>query len=167
MTTCWKPFCDSGCAHPPVRPVGTLRQAGRVAGLLLAIALGVPFVVLSAALSGEFVAQMLNLDCIDAISFNKGCYTGQEVIARAHYRGRVKRRLQRFATQTVLQPGASGHLQDGRAFRVVDAVVQNGGGCEFLAVVPLAHNDEVGTAADADATRIIAEDLPLPYALPD
>ena len=39
---------------------------------------------------------MLNLDLLDAIAFDKGCYTGQEVIARAHYRGRVKRRLQRF-----------------------------------------------------------------------
>ena len=49
-----------------------------------------------AATSEEFVAQMLNLDVLGAIAFDKGCYTGQEVIARAHYRGRVKRRLQRF-----------------------------------------------------------------------
>lgn len=41
-----------------------------------------------------FIPQMLNLDQLDAISFRKGCYTGQEVVARAHYLGRVKRRLQ-------------------------------------------------------------------------
>src|SRR5690606_24460970 len=50
------------------------------------------------ATSGQFVAQMLNLDLVGAVSFSKGCYTGQEVIARAHYRGQVKRRMQRFAT---------------------------------------------------------------------
>ncbi len=73
---------------------------------------------------GEFVAQMLNLDVLGAIAFDKGCYTGQEVIARAHYRGRVKRRLQRFRTvePRPLQPGDTGELADGRAFRVVDAV---------------------------------------------
>ena len=46
--------------------------------------------------SETFVAQMLNLDLLGGIAFDKGCYTGQEVIARAHYRGRVKRRLQRW-----------------------------------------------------------------------
>ncbi len=60
------------------------------------IAAGMPQVY--GATSGLFVAQMLNLDCVEAISFTKGCYTGQEIIARAHYRGRIKRRMQRFLT---------------------------------------------------------------------
>ncbi|HEY2591215.1 MAG TPA: hypothetical protein VGI35_06455, partial [Steroidobacteraceae bacterium] len=54
---------------------------------LLDIAAGLPQVY--ASTSEQFVAQMLNLDLIDAISFSKGCYTGQEVIARAYYRGRI------------------------------------------------------------------------------
>jgi folate-binding protein YgfZ len=62
----------------------------------LDIAAGIPQVY--AATSEAFVAQMLNLDLIDGIAFDKGCYTGQEVIARAHYRGKVKRRMQRFRT---------------------------------------------------------------------
>ena len=45
----------------------------------------------------SFVAQMLNLDLLGAVSFTKGCYTGQEIIARTHYRGAVKRRMFRFA----------------------------------------------------------------------
>ncbi|HZC87550.1 MAG TPA: hypothetical protein VE266_11190, partial [Steroidobacteraceae bacterium] len=87
-----------------------------------AIAAGEPQVY--AATSEEFVAQMLNLDALGAIAFDKGCYTGQEVIARAHYRGRVKRRLQRFVTRRpqALKPGDAGTLADGRAFKVVDAV---------------------------------------------
>lgn len=48
---------------------------------------------IEAATSGEFIPQMLNYDLSGHISFSKGCYTGQEVIARMHYRGKPKRRL--------------------------------------------------------------------------
>lgn len=48
---------------------------------------------IEAATSGEFIPQMLNFDLTGHISFSKGCYTGQEVIARMHYRGKPKRRL--------------------------------------------------------------------------
>ena len=61
-----------------------------------------------AATSEEFVAQMLNLDVLNGIAFDKGCYTGQEVIARAHYRGRVKRRMQRFVTRDAQRPRIPG-----------------------------------------------------------
>ncbi len=74
-------------------PAGMTATHSRLAD----IAAGLPQVY--AATSEHFVAQMLNLDCIDAVSFTKGCYTGQEVVARAHYRGRVKRRMQRFVTR--------------------------------------------------------------------
>ncbi|MGH8295934.1 MAG: hypothetical protein ACRETZ_10650 [Steroidobacteraceae bacterium] len=106
------------------------------------------------ATSEEFVAQMLNLDVVGAIAFDKGCYTGQEVIARAHYRGRVKRRLQRFRSRKPLDlmPGDSGELADGRAFRVVEAVCLEDGRCEFLAVAPLPTVEpELSPAAAPDA----------------
>ena len=51
---------------------------------------------INAQTSGLFLPQMLNFDTIGGVSFTKGCYTGQEVIARTHYRGAVKRRMQRF-----------------------------------------------------------------------
>jgi folate-binding protein YgfZ len=123
------------------------------------------------ATSGQFVAQMLNLDCINAISFTKGCYTGQEVIARAHYRGRIKRRMQRFVSHAPLRlaAGDSGRLIDGRSYRVVDAVVRADGLTEFLAVASLP-----GTAQEADETGqllvaggIVVGALPLPYTLPE
>jgi tRNA-modifying protein YgfZ len=107
-----------------------------------------------AATSEEFVAQMLNLDLLGAIAFDKGCYTGQEVIARAHYRGRVKRRLQRFRSRGPLdlKPGDSGELPDGRAFTVVDAVRLGDGRCEFLAVAPLPSAEpELSAASPPDA----------------
>jgi tRNA-modifying protein YgfZ len=130
----------------------------------LDIAAGLPQVY--AETSEEFVAQMLNLDALGAIAFDKGCYTGQEVIARAHYRGRVKRRMQRFLTQASQNfvPGAAGRFTDGRAFKIVDAVTLDDGACEFLAVAAMSARDE-GPADDA-AALIEASPLPLPYELP-
>ena len=132
----------------------------------LAVAHGQPEVY--TATSGEFVAQMLNLDVLDAIAFDKGCYTGQEVIARAHYRGRVKRRLQRFgsAIPLMLAPGAAGVLPDGRTVRVVDVMETPEGGCEFLAVAPIGAASGEGAAAAA-TLRLEATPLPLPYELPE
>ncbi len=105
------------------------------------------------ATSEEFVAQMLNLDVVGAIAFDKGCYTGQEVIARAHYRGRVKRRLQRFRSRGPLdlKPGDAGELADGRAFKVAEAVQLEDGRCEFLAVAPLPTGDPELSAGQPDA----------------
>ncbi len=52
---------------------------------------GLPWIV--AATQEKFTAQSLNLDLLDGLSFEKGCYPGQEVVARSHYRGTVKRRM--------------------------------------------------------------------------
>jgi folate-binding protein YgfZ len=134
----------------------------------LAIAAGEPEVY--AATSEAFVAQMLNLDVLGAIAFDKGCYTGQEVIARAHYRGRVKRRMQRFLTAqpAQLQPGEAGVLADGRTFRVVRAVAHPDGRCEFLAVTAVATAAGADAAAlPAAAAPLSAQQLELPYPLPD
>jgi hypothetical protein len=157
------------------------------------VAAGLPQIF--AATSGQFIAQMLNLDCISAVSFTKGCYTGQEVIARAHYRGRVKRRMQRFISREPLQlsRGESGEFIAGGTFRVVDSVQHADGRCEFLAVTALPGAvAETGTGSDtstgtviervpassdaaeapreppaAAAQRVTASALPLPYPLPD
>ena len=48
---------------------------------------------IEAATQDMFIAQTLNLDLVGAVSFTKGCYPGQEVVARAHYRGTIKRRM--------------------------------------------------------------------------
>ena len=158
-------------ASAPGEPA--LERCARAAPLewrRLAIANGEPEVY--AATSGEFVAQMLNLDLLGAIDFDKGCYTGQEVIARAHYRGRVKRRLQRFRTgePVRLEPGGAGELADGRSFRVVDAAPLADGAVEFLAVTPLAGagpSADESPAAPGATTRLAATQLPLPYSLPE
>jgi tRNA-modifying protein YgfZ len=157
--------------HPPA--LSGCRPAAPEHWQRLAIAAGEPEVY--ALTSEAFVAQMLNLDVLGAIAFDKGCYTGQEVIARAHYRGRVKRRMQRFLTAqpAQLQPGDAGVLADGRSFRVVRAVAHPDGRCEFLAVTavaPAAGADPAaaaGAALDTAATPLSAQPLELPYPLPD
>jgi folate-binding protein YgfZ len=55
------------------------------------VAAGLPWI--QAATQDVFIPQTLNLDLIDGVSFTKGCYPGQEVVARSHYRGTVKRRM--------------------------------------------------------------------------
>jgi folate-binding protein YgfZ len=139
------------------------RETAREEWRLLDIRAGLAQVY--AATAEQFVAQMLNLDALDAVAFDKGCYTGQEVIARAHYRGRVKRRAQRFRTRNAvkLAPGDGGVLSDGRAFTVIEAARLPDGRCEFLAVAPLAGAE---SAAASAAPAVDAEPLELPYALP-
>jgi len=120
-----------------------------------------------AATREQFVAQMLNLDLLGAVAFDKGCYTGQEVIARAHYRGRVKRRLQRWANGSgiALRPGDAARGPDGRPLVVV-RTADSDGGQELLAVG--AFGPVVATDTSADPTAVtVSGPLPLPYSLPD
>jgi tRNA-modifying protein YgfZ len=128
-----------------------------------------------AATSESFVAQMLNLDLLGAIAFDKGCYTGQEVIARAHYRGRVKRRMQRWQTMqaALLEPGDIARAPDGRSLTVVRAVAAQDGGQDLLAIGAFAPAAVIDTALEESTTgadspaAVVSGPLPLPYALPD
>lgn len=116
-----------------------------------------------------FVPQMLNLDVLGGISFNKGCYTGQEIVARAHFRGQVKRRMQRFRTLEPygLAAGDEGRLLDGRPFQVVQAARLADGRCDFLAVTPILSGASPAENASAgEQTTLPAEVLPLPYSFP-
>lgn len=107
----------------------------------------------------RFVAQMLNLDILDGISFEKGCYTGQEIIARTHFRGAIKRRMFRYAADhSPPAPGTRILLGDQHAGDVVDAVPTESG-CELLAVVNLTSAD---AALELDGGTPL-ERLSLPY----
>ena len=122
------------------------------------------------ATSEAFVAQMLNLDLLGAIAFDKGCYTGQEVIARAHYRGRVKRRLQRWHVADGAAPiaGASVRSADGRALTVVRSAPGAAGGWDLLAVGTFATGSEDAPGADPGAQPgPVTGPLALPYPLPE
>ncbi|MDY0135814.1 MAG: folate-binding protein [Thiomicrospira sp.] len=79
---------------------------------LLNIASGLPEV--THATSAQHLAQSLNLDKLDVINFKKGCFPGQEIIARMHYRGKANKRMLRIHLneQIDLQPGDSLELTD-------------------------------------------------------
>ena len=79
----------------------------------------------------RFVAQMCNLDALGGISFDKGCYTGQEIIARVHYRGAVKRHMERRRLDGPA-PAPGTRLAGGE---VVDAVPAAGGAGSLALVV--------------------------------
>jgi hypothetical protein len=105
---------------------------------------GVPWV--TAATQDLFVPQMANFDRIGAISFSKGCYPGQEIVARAHYRGEVKRRLFRGQTSGAASPGQPLFQADHPAQpvgHVANAAPAPGGGMDLLAVV---HAEAAGGA---------------------
>jgi len=142
---------------------------GAVADELSALRAGLPQVY--AATSEAFVSQMLNLDLLGAIAFNKGCYTGQEVIARAHYRGRVKRRMQRWLNVSgdPLKPGDTARDPGGRSLAVVRVATNENGQQEVLAVGNFIGLPEpAADAAPADASVIaVSGPLPLPYVLPE
>jgi folate-binding protein YgfZ len=109
-----------------------------------------------------FVAQMLNVDLLGGIGFEKGCYTGQEIIARTHFRGAIKRRMFRFYADTAApEPGTRVLVGDQHAGDVVDAVTTSSG-CELLAVIALTQAE---AQLELDASNAKLDRLALPYSL--
>jgi tRNA-modifying protein YgfZ len=144
------------------------RPAGFPVWQWLTVHAGIPIV--TAATSDHLVPQMANWDALDGVSFRKGCYTGQEIVARTQYLGRLKER-------TVLAhvdgpPPVAGEKLYSPAFgeqscgAVLNAAAAPGGGSDLVAVLQIA-------ATQSGDVRIGSPDgpamtlLPLPYPLPD
>ncbi|MFZ2451586.1 MAG: folate-binding protein [Methylovulum miyakonense] len=108
---------------------------------LLDIESGIPW--LNAETSEEFVPQMLNLDKLGGISFTKGCYTGQEIIARTHYLGKSKRGML-LAEAGKPAPEPNTNVLDGRDETVgqVLAAQTDGPNCKLLIVTQLAEDKQ-------------------------
>ena len=79
----------------------------------------------------QFTPHMLNLDRLDAISMDKGCYPGQEIVARTHYKGATKRRTMRFESDAPVSAGDKVSLDGRDVGEVLNASDRN-----LLAVVP-------------------------------
>ena len=109
---------------------------------------------------------MLNLDLLSFISFKKGCYTGQEVVARAHYLGAVKRRMYLLALFTNFVPLSGSALMDTEGKQlgtIVNAQPNKQGQVEALAVLPTSK-----TAINQvvlDQATVTVELINLPYQL--
>lgn len=112
---------------------------------LLLIRAGIP--TLLPATQEQFVAQMLNYELIGGVNFKKGCYPGQEIVARTQYLGKPKRRLYlaHIADTKAPQPGAelfSPDLPDQATGMIVNAAPASNGGFDVLAVI------QISSAAD-------------------
>lgn len=146
---------------------GGATKAGTAAWQLAMIRAGLPLV--TAATQEEFVAQMLNYELIGGVSFQKGCYPGQEIVARTQYLGKLKKRMYRLAIPAAATPAAGADLfapdfGDQSAGKLVNVAPAPGGGYEALAVMQTssAEGGELHLGAP-DGVRLTL--LQLPYAL--
>ncbi len=147
---------------------GVLQPVGTASWEWLEIANGLAWI--GAATQEQFVPQMANLELVGAVSFRKGCYPGQEIVARTQHLGRPKRRLYRahVAVDGAPVPGEalySDCLGEQAVGMVVNAAPAPGGGFDVLVVVQTASadGDQVRLGSRSGATL---EFRALPYAIP-
>jgi folate-binding protein YgfZ len=111
---------------------------------LLDILSGLPW--LEAATSTEFVPQMLNLEALGGLCFTKGCYPGQEVVARLHYRGQLKRRLYLAYLDAGELPAPGSRLAGPATSESVGMVLASAkadaGRIALLAVIAIEHKEQ-------------------------
>ncbi len=114
--------------------------------------------------AGHWIPQMLNLDLLGAVSFSKGCYTGQEIVARTQHLGRIKRRMLRYTgpVGTTYRPAQTLYGGESTAAHVV-AASDGPGGPELLAVVELRFCGDLLGAKPGGTELVPAE---LPYLIP-
>ncbi len=167
-------ICAPEAVVEPVRAALRARAADLPASRwhALGIAAGVARVML--ATQDAFIPQSANWDLIGGVNFKKGCYPGQEIVARMQYLGRLKERLQRFTVAA--PPPAPGTSLYGEVFgaqacgTVVEAVARPEGGSDLLAVVQWAALE--GAALEGKALTLGAPagpaltPAPLPYTVP-
>ncbi len=140
--------------------------AGTAAWQWLDIKAGQP--VITVPVQEEFVAQMLNYDLIGGVSFTKGCYPGQEIVARTHYLGKLKKRMYRVHAEVpALAAGAdlyAADFGDQSAGKVVSVAPAPKGGFDALVVLQTSSAESARVCVGAPDGPALAF-LPLPYAL--
>jgi folate-binding protein YgfZ len=128
---------------------------------------GIPMI--TAATQDQFVPQMVNLEVIGGVSFQKGCYTGQEIVARSQYLGKLKRRMFLAHVDAAAAPGDSLYSadMDGQATgMVVNAAPAAAGGFDLLAVMQVeSANTSTMHLKALDGAALTLK--PLPYAMPE
>ncbi|RVU86353.1 folate-binding protein [Leucothrix sargassi] len=125
--------------------------------------------VVTAESTEAWIPQMLNLTNIDGVDFQKGCYPGQEVVARLKYLGKNKRRMfhVEIATDTVPAVNSDIVLEDGTEVgKVLNAVINPDDNVQALVILKIADSDKALFLAQADSQAAVTV-LPLPYATED
>lgn len=147
-------------ANPPALPELTADR-----WRWLEVQSGVPRIV--AATVEQFVPQMVNLELVGGVNFQKGCYPGQEVVARSQYRGTLKRRAFLFESEAAAMPGQELFAEDDPsqpAGLVAAAAPAPGGRYALLAETKIAHAQAPLHLGAPDGPRLVP--TALPYALP-
>lgn len=120
------------------------------------IAKSIPEVTLTT--SEKFVPQMLNLDIDEVgVSFTKGCYPGQEVVARLHYLGKAKRRMYQFESDQALQVGDELQVEHSKSAKATGLVVRSvklDAKSLCLATLEIAHENDTVTINNHPINRI-------------
>ncbi|WP_372964778.1 folate-binding protein YgfZ [Marinobacter sp.] len=130
------------------------------------IAAGVPW--LTQATIEAYVPQMLNLQHLQGVHFKKGCYTGQEVIARMHFLGQLKKSLYRLSFKNTNQAPEEGTrlLMNGKsAGEVVNAIMTGNQQGELLAVIRHDADPDLLSLEGQELAKLHLE--PLPYPVPE
>lgn len=146
-----------------------LQVAGFRSWRLGEIRAGIP--VIHPQTQEAFVLQMTNLGVLDGVSFKKGCYPGQEIVARMQYLGKLKRRmyLAELETPQLPQPGdelvVEGKPQADGSGMVVDAEFDSEGLCHCLYVAQISRA-ESGSLRLLDQPEVRIENVELPYSPP-
>ena len=126
------------------------------------VAAGIGWITQSTAL--EFIPQMLNLDFTGGVSFDKGCYTGQEIVARMKFLGQVKRRMLRVAINGGSNDPAASAGQvvvDDKGKKIGDVV--NVSGSEALLVLQKSALESATALQLEEDPAVVFERLDLPY----
>ncbi len=181
-----KPFMvRDGLIH--LAPVAGLRRAWRISGSAQAeppgaapvededawrwmeVASGLPRI--TANTSDAYVPQMVNLELVGGVSFKKGCYPGQEIVARSQYRGTLKRRMHLFSASAPAQPGQEVfHASDPEqpVGTVVNAATSHGNTTALISLKSaVLHEAQPTHLALGAADGPSMEHRILPYPVPD
>ncbi len=130
----------------------------------LEIQAGIPEI--TTATQEAFVPQMVNLDSLDGINFKKGCYTGQEIVARTHYLGKVKRRTQIAHIDLEDQPMAGDIVTLKNTEEVIGQIVRSAvapnGGFDVLVEMRLENFESDKDNISCNGSLLVFKTLPYP-----
>ena len=115
---------------------------------------GLPWI--TQATQDQFLPQMIGLDAIGGVSFEKGCYTGQEIVARTHYLGEVKRKLRMGSTRGGVKPGDALMANGEQCGTVLNAAQLPEGDRVLLAVVSEQATGEAMQTAGGESVDLSA-----------
>ncbi len=121
---------------------------------------------ITAPIVGTFVPQMLNYESVGGVNFKKGCYPGQEVIARSQFRGSIKRRAYVAHTQHALGVGDAlfGHDNaDSPCATVTQVAASPRGGCDAIVSLPLTAFESGVVLTTASGAAVTLTQAPYPF----